>query len=147
MSGDIRGRWEALKNFAEGFAKTEERKVRDSTGIAKFHCFVHDQFEKDFPEDHLTRDQVVILFMRLTLDLKGLGPVEVARLKKVLEPRLNDLSFLRPNFADSIEEVDFDWHLTEKERDLDQGASFALRLEADARIITQSLIGLMNGPS
>ena len=146
MSGDIRGRYEALRNFAEEFAQAQERTVQELTGISKFKCFVHDQFEKDFPEEHLTRDQIVILFMRLSLDLKGLGPTEVARLKKALEPYLVGLHFLRSNFADSIEEVDFDWHLTETERDRDEGASFAIRLQADAQLIAKALKALMNAP-
>ena len=147
MSADIRGRYEALKDFAEEFVKGQERRVQELTGISKFRCFVHDQFESDFPEDHLTRDQTVILFMRLSLDLKGLGAPEVARLKDALEPRLKDLNFLRPNFADSAEEVDFDWHLTETQRDLDQGASFALRLHTDVQIIAGLLMTMMDARS
>lgn len=132
MSGDIRGRFESLKTFGEGFARVQEQRIREATGLIQFQCFVHDQFESSFPEEHITQGQSVILFMRLTFDLRGFGVEHVKLLKDRLLPLTNALSFVRPNFGDPTESVDFDWHLTEVERDKDRGEVFANRLLADA---------------
>lgn len=138
-SHSIRTRFESLKTFGESLAKDLENKVRTQTGIPNFKVFVHDQFEASFPEDHLTRDGRVMLSLRLSLDLKGFGEARVRRVKDLLEARVSDWQLLRPNFEDSREEIDFDWHLTEKERDDNQGLGFGERILGDSQILSDEL--------
>ena len=135
-------RYKALEVWSSGLASALEQKLRRETGIAAFQCFVHDQFEAAFPEDHMTRDQrLVFISLRLSLDLKTMAPAAVADLKMYLKPQIKTLSILRDNFEDSPIRLDFDWHLSEKERDTagDEGQIFAQKVLDDCLFLSKTL--------
>lgn len=141
---NLKSRFEDLRSFGEIFTAACQQEIRKATGISNFKCFVHDQFEAAFPEDHLTRDGTMMLSLRLSLDLKGFGKASVDRLKQQIAPLNENYKVLRANFADSAEEVDFDWHVTEKERREDEGRGLTMRLYEDSRKLSQALQAILD---
>ncbi|MES2746527.1 MAG: hypothetical protein V4655_13930 [Bdellovibrionota bacterium] len=127
----IKDRFSALKTFADSYTRELESTIRRRTGIGNFRCFPCDEFISAYPEDHLTRAGAVLISLRLTLDLKGFGEDSVNQLKIHLTPLADSLDLLRPNFSESKEEIDFDWHITEVEQKLDEGQTFANRVTLD----------------
>lgn len=130
---NFRERFDQLRISGESFCAELEKEIRQF--IPNYQVFVNDQFEAAFPEDHLMRDGKMMLSLRLKLDLKGFGKPNVSRLKSELGDIEGQLKVLRSNFADSAEEIDFDWHLQE-------GADLELLRTAfkiDVSLLTQKI--------
>ncbi len=135
----IKDRFSALKTFAEGYTRELESQIRKRTGIGNFRCFLCDEFIDAYPEDHLTRGGAVLISLRVTLDLRGFGEGPVKKLKEHLSPLADTLDILRSNFAESKEEIDFDWHITETEQNLDEGQTFAWRVTLDCEKLADAI--------
>ncbi|MBC7659499.1 MAG: hypothetical protein H7249_07295 [Chitinophagaceae bacterium] len=140
---EIEPRFKALEVWAKAFTAALECDIRVRTGIAVFHCFVLDQFEASFPAEHVTRDgHTVFIALRLALDLKTLPKSAISQVKAHMEPLRGRLTMLRDNFQDSPLCLDFDWHISEKERDDDQGKAFAEKVLNDSLLIKGELTRL-----
>ena len=129
---DIKRRYLELKQWADDYTAKLEVEIQSHTHMKRFHCFVMDQFEEAYPDEHLSRDKnYVFLSLRVAVNLKDLPPNTVQMLKAKVSRDRASLHLLSENFHDNPLVLDLDWHISEKERSRDQGEEFAKLVLAD----------------
>ncbi len=143
---DIKRRYLELKDWAEAYTAKLEADIQSRTALKRLHCFVMDQFEEAYPDEHLSRDKAfVFLSLRVAVDLKGLSKERVHALKAKVSHDRGALQILSENFHDSPFVLDLDWHISERERVRDQGVEFANFVIADCMMLARQLETLAQG--
>lgn len=135
---EIKRRYQDLQLWAVVYTSNIESRIQTATGWKRFHAFVMDQFEDAFPEEHLTRDQAhVFLSLRIAINLKDIERAEAMKIKAFVKSIKGSFQILVENFHDDAQVIDLDWHVSEKERDGDDGEGFAAKVLADCRLIVE----------
>lgn len=133
---DIKRRYQDLEAWAQAFTATLEARLRARTQWQRLHCFVMDQFEEEYPDEHLSRDQkFVFLSLRVAIDLRDQDPSVVDHVKTLLKGIKPSLRILNESFHDAANVIDLDWHISEQEREEDQGEGFAKLVLEDCLLI------------
>ncbi|MBC7533259.1 MAG: hypothetical protein H7318_16940 [Oligoflexus sp.] len=146
-STDIKRRFKALESWATTYTHRLEATLQDQTQWKRIHCFVMDQFQEAFADEHVSRDQkFVFIFLRVAIDLKDQDLAVVQQVKAGIQTVKASFQILNESFHETTHVIDLDWHVSEMERDEDQGDSFANRVLADCLRLIRHLESA-NAPS
>ena len=139
-NADIKQRFRVLESWATTYTHRLEATLRGETQWQRIHCFVMDQFQEAFADEHVSRDQkFVFIFLRVAVDLKDQDLAVVQQVKAGIQTVKASFQILNVSFHETTHVIDLDWHISEKERDEDQGDSFANRVLADCLTLVRHL--------
>ncbi len=106
---EIKRRYQDLELWANGYCARLEIKLRTETQWPRIHCFVMDQFQEEFAEEHISRDQkYVFVSLRIGISLKDQDVSVVNHVKTEIRAIKESFQILNENFHQANDVIDLD---------------------------------------